>query len=189
MSHDHSPEVEAKPAKKETEIHTVTMDDDRIVEFTSKTKLKKETFIKDEQVILRMDFRNGETRTYTLAPSLLFKAAAHGISQKFGDEIAGILTVEDCIIAIDELHSRMEKGEWTAERKAGTGNGASLLVKALSEVTGRTLDEVKDILVTKSPAEKAALRDSPKVSAVIHRMQAEKAKASGIDAEALLSGF
>lgn len=182
-------ETEVQAKRKPTEILTVTMDDGRVVEFAGKAKLKKETFEKDGDITLRLDFRNGETRTVTLHNKLLFKAAAHGISQKFGDEIAGIESVEDCVIAIDELHTRMDAGEWAQARKAGTGNGASLLVKALVAVTGRTQEEVKAVLANKTAAEKNALRDSPKVAAAIQKIQAEKAKASGIDTEALLAGF
>jgi hypothetical protein len=181
--------TEAQAKRKPTEILTVTMDDGRIVEFAGKAKLKKETFEKDGVITLRLDFRNGETRTVTLHHKLLHKAAAHGISQKFGDEIAGIESVEDCVIAVDELHTRLDAGEWAQARKAGTGNGASLLVKALVAVTGKTQEEVKAVLANKTAAEKNALRDSPKVAAAIQKIQAEKAKASGIDTEALLAGF
>lgn len=181
--------VPVAPAKKSTEYHTVKMDDDRVVDFAGKQKMKKEAFEHDGHVNLRLDFRNGETRIVKLRPDLLLKAAAHGLSQKFGDEIAGIDTVEDCVIAIDELHARMDKGEWVVKREPGTGNGASLLIRALAEVKGMEIDKVKSILATKTAAEKSALRESDKVAEVIRRLQKEKAKDKGIDSEALLDSF
>ena len=76
--------------KTETQVETVTMTDGRVVDFAGKRKLLKESSVSaDGKVQVRLDFRNGETRLFTLPDSLLTKFAAHGAEQKLGDEIAG----------------------------------------------------------------------------------------------------
>ena len=76
-------------AKVETAIETVTMTDGRIVDFPGKRKLLKTSEVTAEgSVQVRLDFRNGQTRLFTVPGNLLTKFAAHGAEQKLGDEIA-----------------------------------------------------------------------------------------------------
>ena len=68
--------------------------------------------------------------------------------------------------------------------------GASVLIRALVELRGKSVEEVKAFLSGKTHAEKLALREVPQVKAIIQRLEAEKAsKRPQIDAEALLEGF
>ena len=130
--------------KKETAVETVTLSDGRIVEFTGKRKLLKESSENaDGKVQVRLDFRNGETRLFTLPDNLLAKFAAHGAEQKLGDEIAGLNDVEDCVLAVDELIDRLYNGEWSVKREANGMAGTSVLVRALVEHTGKTVEQIK----------------------------------------------
>lgn len=175
-------------AKTETEVLTVTMDDQRIVEFAGKRKLLKESFITPEgQVQVRLDFRNGETRLFSLPAEMLLKFAAHGAEQKLGDEIAGVDDVDDCVIAVDELMDRLAKGEWGVARNASGIAGTSVLARALVEHTGKTIETIKEFLKAKTQAEKVALRNNPKIKPIVDKIEAEKAaKNSKVDTEALL---
>ena len=64
--------------KQETQIETVKMDDGRIVDFPGKRQILKSSVI-DEQsgtVAVRLDFRNGETRLFTIPGELLLQFAS-----------------------------------------------------------------------------------------------------------------
>lgn len=175
-------------AKPETTVETVTMADGRIVDFAGKRKLLKESSVTaDGKVQVRLDFRNGETRLFTIPDALLNKFAAHGAEQKLGDEIAGLNDVEDCVLAVDELIDRLYNGEWSIKREANGMAGTSVLVRALVEHTGKTLDAIKTFLNGKSQAEKVALRNNPKIKPIVERIEAEKAsKKANVDTDAML---
>ena len=174
--------------KPETAVETVTMTDGRIVEFAGKRKLLKESSVTaDGKVQVRLDFRNGETRLFTVPDALLLKFAAHGAEQKLGDEIAGLNDIEDCVLAIDELIDRLYNGEWGVKREANGMAGTSVLVRALVEYTGKPVEAIKQFLAGKSQAEKVALRNNPKIKPIVERIEAEKAsKKANVDTDAML---
>ena len=174
--------------KTETQVETVTMTDGRVVDFAGKRKLLKGSSVNaDGKVQVRLDFRNGETRLFTLPDNLLAKFAAHGAEQKLGDEIAGLTDVEDCILAVDELIDRLYNGEWSVKREASGMAGTSVLVRALVEHTGKTVEQIKQFLSGKSQAEKVALRNNPKIKPIVERIEAEKAsKKANVDTDAML---
>ncbi len=182
-------------AKAETTIETVKKDDARIVEFTGKRRLNKESFLTPEgKVACRLDFRNGETRTFVLPDSLVTKAAAHGIEQKLGDEISGVDNLDDAIQAIDELMVRLGNGEWNAKREGSGFAGASILARALVEATGQTIEQVRAFMANLTNAQKMALRADPSVAPVVKRLEAERAEKSSknkpaVDTGALLAGL
>ena len=175
-------------ARTETQVETVTMTDGRLVDFAGKRKLLKESSVTaDGKVQVRLDFRNGETRLFTLPDALLNKFAAHGAEQKLGDEIAGLTDTEDCVLAVDELIDRLYNGEWSVKREANGMAGTSVLVRALVEHTGKTVEQIKQFLNGKSQAEKVALRNNPKIKPIVERIEAEKAsKKANVDTDAML---
>ena len=175
-------------SKAETAVETVTMQDGRIVEFAGKRKLLKESLQSPEgKVQVRLDFRNGETRLFTIPDNMLAKFAAHGAEQKLGDEIAGLTDTDDCVIAVDELIDRLYNGEWGVKRESNGMAGTSVLVRALVEHTGKTVEQIKTFLSGKSQAEKVALRNNPKIKPIVERIEAEKAsKAAKVDTDAML---
>lgn len=173
---------------KTPQIETVTMTDGRVVDFAGKRKLLKESSVTaDGKVQVRLDFRNGETRLFTIPDSLASKFAAHGAEQKLGDEIAGLEDVGDCVLAVDELIDRLYNGEWGVKREANGMAGTSTLLKALVEHTGKTVEQIKTFLAGKSQAEKVALRNNPKIKPIVQRIEDEKAaKKTNVDTDALL---
>jgi hypothetical protein len=175
-------------SKIETQVETVTMTDGRVVDFAGKRKLLKESSVTaDGKVQVRLDFRNGETRLFTIPDNLMAKFAAHGAEQKLGDEIAGLNDVEDCVLAVDELIDRLYNGEWSVKREANGMAGTSVLVRALVEYTGKTVEQIKQFLAGKSQAEKVALRNNPKIKPIVERIEAEKAgKKANVDTDAML---
>ena len=206
----------AEAPKKEREVIAVKLEDGRDVEFIGKRKVLKETLIDDSKiqvdgdtvifqhgaVAVRMDFRNGSTRTFVLPPALIAQFAGHGAEQKYGDELASPadkpLSEEDMIVAVEDLDARIQKGEWK-QRKASTGgiSGASIVIRALMEASGKDQAAVKAFLQKKldddSELTRKMLYDSfrnpnTKTGAIIKRLEEEKlSKATKIDADAALS--
>jgi hypothetical protein len=117
--------------------------------------------------------------------------AAHGAEQKLGDAIAGEKDIDDAVLAVDELIGRLNNGEWTATRQAGAMAGTSILIRALVEVSGKSVEEIRGFLADKSQAEKLALRRSDRLKPVIERLEAEKNanSKSSVDTDALLAGL
>lgn len=183
--------TETTVAKKApTPVTTVTMTDGKVVEFAGKRKmLKSSGRTPDGGLAIRLDFVNGETRTYPLQPSLIDKFACHGGEQKFGDETAGLESVDDMVAAIDALAERLAAGEWNAKREAGDSfSGAGIVVKAMCKVTGKSVEEIKAYLEAKLAAANAvegqklsrqalykAIRASDKFGPTIAAMEADSA--------------
>lgn len=209
-------------AKKKVEVTEVTMTDGRVVGFAGKRKVLKSTIINQAlievdggnilvqpgAVAIRMDFRNGETRTLPLSAIMLPLFAGHGAEQKYGDELAAPadkpMSEEDMVVAIDDLHTQLyDKGEWRVVSEGGSGGlaGASNVIKAIVEASGKSIQEVKDFLQKKLDAAKAAgnplsrqkLYDSfknpaTKIGAIYARLEQEKlAKEASVDADAELA--
>lgn len=210
-------EVETK--KSATEYTEVTLTDGRKVSFPGKRKVAKETLIDESKIAvdgdtltlsagavsIRMDFRNGETRTIALPLSLLAQFAGHGAEQKFGDELATSadkpLTEEDMVLAIDDLNAVVQSGAWGKGRAAGGGgvSGAGIVVQAICEATGKDLATVKAYLQKKLDSDPAltrrALYDSfrvagTKTGVIVKRMEDAKAvKVAPVDADAELGSI
>lgn len=171
-----APAAATKPAKEKTEIETVKMTDGRLVDFPGKRRLQKESFISNDGVVsIRLDFRNGETRTWRIPDKLKNQCAAHGGEQKLGDEIAGVEDIDDAVEAIDELIMRLDSGEWTQRREGGSGAaGSSILLQAIVAVTGKSQEAVRGFLKDLDPKAKVALREAPEFSAKVRELEAAK---------------
>jgi hypothetical protein len=65
------------------------------------------------------------------------------------------MSEDDMVIAIDDLNTQIQAGNWGKGRATGTGgvSGASFVIQAIMEVTGRTLDQVKKYFADKLAAE------------------------------------
>jgi hypothetical protein len=214
---DESNTATATPARPKTEYLEVKMEDGRTVSFAGKRKLNKETLIDDSKIVIegdvmqiqagavsiRMDFRNGTTRTFPIPLGMMAKFAGHGAEQKYGDELASPasnpLSEEDMVLAVEDLDKEIQAGNWGKGRSAGGGgvSGASIVVQAIMEATGKDLATVKDYLDKKIASTEGltrrALYDSFRVAGtktgiIIKRMEDEKlAKTAKVDADAALA--
>lgn len=205
------------PAKKTTEYLEVAMTDGRKVSFAGKRKVVKETVLDESKIVvegdvmqvqagaisIRMDFRNGETRLMPLPLSLLARFTGHGAEQKYGDELATTadkpLTEEDMVLAIDDLNAQIQAGKWGAGRASSGGggvSGASIVVQAICQATGKDLATVKAYLQKKLDADEGltrrALYDSFRVAGtktgiIIKALEEAKlAKTAKVDADEAL---
>lgn len=206
-------------SKSKTEYTPVVMTDGRTVQFAGKKKLDKTTVIDtgkidiDEAsglvqmaqgaVSIRLDFRNGETRTFSPPLALYAKFLGHGGEQKLGDNLAASadkpLTEDDMVMATDELMGELAKGNWGKSRAEGGGAtaGAGIVVQAIMEATGKDAATVKAYLDKKiaategltRPALYASFRvEGTKTGEIIKRLEAGKIKkAAKVDADAALA--
>jgi len=212
--------AEANAVKKEKAPRVeqvVTMSDGRSVTFVGKRKMLKETLIdesklqvtgdgvlvKEGAVVVRIDFLNGKTLSYTPPLSLIAKAAGHGLEQKLGDQAAGEADVDDAQVSIEDLMGQLDKGEWTSRREGDGFAGASIVVRAIMEASGKTQEEVKAFLaklIEDSKAKGAELsrkdlydsfrRPGTKTGDIVARMEKEKVqKAAKVDADEALAGL
>lgn len=169
-------------------VETVKLSDGRSLDFPGKRKLLKETIIEGENVSVRLDFRNGETRTFPIPTALMLQFAGHGAEQKLGDETAGVEDIDDMVLAVDDLIERLNKGEWTIRREGSGIGGTSVLLKALVEFSGKSVEQIKAYLKDKSQSEKMALRNSTQLKPIVDRLEAEKiTKLGQVDTGALLA--
>lgn len=184
------------------EVEQVVMEDGRTVAFTGKRRMLKDVIVSGQEVSVRFDFRNGATRIFHVTDANRAQLAGHGAAQKIGDEAAGTEDLDDIVIAVDDMIERLNKGEWTATRASGDGfSGASVVIKAICEVTGKSVDFVKNFLQSKldaaaakgeklSRAELYASFRNPttKTGAVIARLESEKkSKVLKVDANDLMA--
>lgn len=170
-------------------VEVVKMSDGRDVSFAGKRKAIKTSDFVNGEVQVRIDFRNGITKTYRVPAGMVERAACHGGEQKFGDSYAGVDDIEDMIAACDAVQENLDKGDWTSRVEGSGVAGSSVLARALAELQpSKTMDEIKAWLKGKTQADKIALRNSSKVKPIIERLEAEKvAKSSKVDTGALLA--
>lgn len=168
----------------------VQMEDGRVLEFGAKQKMIKTSEIDGSAITCRFDFVNGKSLAYMPMGDIRLQLIAHGAEQKIGDECSGITEVEDCVLAVEQIIARLDKGEWGKERSKNGMAGTSILIQALCEKSGKPVQTIKDFLADKSQAQKLALRNNPAVKVIVDRLEAEKQAKKGpaevIDTDALL---
>lgn len=198
----------ATPAKKTATVYTkVPMEDGREVEFAGNRKSDK-TILQDAEgkaYGVRFDFLNGRTLTLNfseISEATALYACGHGIAQKAGDEYSGVKEIDDMVLAVEGIFARLRAGDWAAAREAGDSTaGASIVIKALMEVTGKPIEFIKSFLdgkleAAKAKGEKLSRQDlynsfrnpTSKTGIVIKRLEEERlAKANKVDAGDLLA--
>jgi hypothetical protein len=198
-----APAPEATKAKKtETVYVDVKLEDGRDAKFPGKRKMQKEHFYDAAtgNVVARFDFVNGATRTLVISPTdkLLANYVGHGALQKVGDETTTSDSVEDMVLAVEAMIKRLSGGEWNSRGAGGESvSGASIVIQALVNVTGLTVDQVKANIEKKladtPDLTRAALyasfkRPDTKIGMEIARLEAEKARKNAkFDADAELA--
>jgi len=147
-------------------------------------------------------FANGKDLaidTATLSPEIQRMAMMHGIKQKLVDagaiarntETGASASIDDKYAAVHEVYARLTSpdGTWNKERGNGgekaTAGTNNLLIRALMQMTGKDKAYVDQFLSAKTKQERAALKNNPRVVAIIAELRAAKAT-DGVDTDALL---
>lgn len=149
----------AKTPRPATVVEDVKLNDGRTVGFAGKIQMSSEViFDKDGLPGVRFDFRNGQTLTEWVPEQHRAYAAGHGWKQRLGDEIAGAkddngqpIGNEDRYLALEAFAQRLKDSDtWLLGRSSTGGSdsvsGANLVVQALVEATGKSVEEVKALL-------------------------------------------
>jgi hypothetical protein len=161
----------------ETGGESVVAEDGKTYEFGKKQKVRKESSVLENgDVVTRFVFRNGEIREHLTSrhSDVYAQLARHGADQKFGDEFAGEQDVDDCVLAFEQMSSRLSRGEWSEKRSSDGLSGTSMLVRALVKVTGQEVGAVKTKLEGVDAKTKAALAKQPKIAQAIAEIKAER---------------
>jgi hypothetical protein len=181
------------PKKKAPEVEIVELEDGTKGEFVGKRKLNKSYVLKDNGDLdhLRFEFRNGRVLMISVPPALLGQFAGHGGIQKYGDELAGMkpaegqdeVDIDDMVLEMEKLDESIQAGKWSTRKEGDGMGGTSILIKALLEYSGRTIDQVKAFLKDKDIKFKIALRLDDKkrnksgqtMAEIVKKIEAEKA--------------
>ena len=105
-------------------VETVQMTDGRLVDFSGKQMVQKSSWVDMAgAVAVRLDFRNGQTRTLALRDDMIAKYASYGAERKVSNEMTGVNDVDEAVRAVERLISRLDRGEWTKRRNAAIEEG------------------------------------------------------------------
>lgn len=154
--------------------------------------------ISEDLSTLTIEINEGETLEFNLndySPEIQAHLAAHGLSQKLGDSVArkDIDTPEAIAETINSVHEKLVEGNWRAVREAtGGAPRTTLLAEALAHMTGKTVDEAKEVVAQLSDDQKKALRKDVNVKAAIDQVKAAKSAkeaeaGGGLDIKSLFS--
>lgn len=202
-------QAQASEKKAPTVYTKVEMEDGTTVEFAGNRKVQKTVTVDEAAgtVEVRFDFRSGAVKKISsrdITRGIELRAMGHGLSQKIGDEWSGTTEVEDMELECESMISRLIAGDWGAAREAGDSmKGASVVIRALVEVSGKSVDVVKKYLEgilenAKAKGEKLSRAElyqsfrnpTTETGKVIKRLEEEKiAKVSKVDASAVIGGL
>lgn len=141
---------------------------------------------------LNLSFSNGfavVVDAAQLTDEIRTQAMMHGLKQKLVDaaaisrdpETGRTADINTKAQAIKEVADRLYAGEWNKTRTGeGVATGGLLLRALLRMYDGRkTKEELLAFIVTKTDAEKSALRASPKIAPIIAAIKDEDASKKG----------
>lgn len=190
-------QVQATPAKSKTEYTTVKMEDGSDFDFPGTRQVSKSYEINEQTGLVTATFRYRNGRVLKLASDQLTRetqltSLGHGLVQKVGDNGAGLKDIDDLVLSGEEMIHQLVNEGWAAPAVAGDSlAGASIIIKALVETSGLTVDGVKAYLdkrlaAAKDKGEKLSRQElyasfrnpASKTGAVIKRLEDEKASKS-----------
>lgn len=129
---------------------------------------------------VRFEFADGSemvAKLRDLPQEIVDRLAIHGLSQKIGDSYAGAndkgWSVADCRDQALNVLNNLIDGVFNA----GGGSTGGILAEAVAALTGKDLDEVREVIRAMSEDQVKALRKRVDVKAEVARIQAERAQA------------
>lgn len=99
----------------------------------------------------------------------------HAINAKVGDSVSA--WPEDPKGKLEAVWNALKAGEVTTRVAGGGSSKTTVLAEAIAEVTKHDLAKVIEKLASMGKEEKAAVKKSPQIAAVITRLNAERAQA------------
>lgn len=142
--------------------------------------------VSEDRSTVRFEFTHGQTLDCMLSAlpeEIKAELIVHGIKQKVGDSYAAVSDPAEAMTHAGKVWERLVAGDWRVAREGGGGQRITDLVKALSNVTGKSLDECIDVVDGLEKAQKSALRKHAQIAAELARISAERAAAKAAEAE------
>lgn len=158
-------------------------------------KLSKEALFEDNGSLLSLEltYADGTTRSVMPPAALLPQAAAFGFLAKLGGLGEAGEDLSALKAEVEDLIAQWNRGEW--RQRAEGGSGTSIIQKALMEYRGKTANEIRDFLATKTMQQKEDMKRIPGLAPIVARLEAEaaaKALAKGkvtVPGEDMLAGL
>ena len=130
--------------------------------------------------VLTLAFSNGKVIALNraqMADDIRHAAMMHGFKQKLVDAAAisrnpdtgRTASVEDKYNAVRGVYDRLLSGQWNKVRDGGaeSGNGGLLFRAMCIAYPAKTPEAIREYLATKSPAQRAEMRKTAKLAAII----------------------
>jgi len=103
-------------------------------------------------------------------------AMFHGALQKLGDTYAGADDVESAREAFNATLDALKEGDWNRRGTGAGGPQTTQLMEAVSAVTGKDLDTVRERFQTLTDDEKKALRKDARIALALEKIKAARAR-------------
>ena len=157
----------------------VKMTDGRTVQFSSRTRMKREAHCPDGRPGIRLDFANGETRSFPLNTELEAAYAIEGAQSRFGRAVANCPDTESMIRECDALQAQLMAGVWEvpAPQAPKPLSELELLIAALAELSGKPVEVIAKRVRARTPAERKAMGLDPRILPIMMRLRAAQASA------------
>jgi len=182
-------ESEAKKVKADTAT-VVKCEDGTEVRFPGKRKMQIAITLAEGALKGVIYFLNGRVLPVDVAAEHTHNFIEYGFGQKVRDNVAGETDVDDMVVATQNQLERFAKGLWNETRERGAFSGASLLIQAIVQLTGRPIADVSAWVSTLSKPQRAAMEIDPNIGPIFRQLkEAKEAKLKNIDTGSLLSGF
>lgn len=110
----------------------------------------------------------------------------YGFKQVMSDRTNTAATPADRVKQARELDAQFLRGEWIAEGTR-TAPVVSVLAEAIAEIKGCSIADAQRALAKQDDKAKDALRQNPKVKAVIERLEKERKASDGVELGDLLT--
>ncbi|MHC4620530.1 MAG: hypothetical protein ACYTEQ_22510 [Planctomycetota bacterium] len=134
--------------------------------------------VSEDRSKVSFEFTHGEALACSLADlpeEIRDELVIHGVKQKVGDSYCSVTDPAEAMVHAAKVWERLIAGDWKVAREGGGGQRITDLVKALSNVTGKELEECIDVVDGLEKAQKSALRKHAQIAAELAKISAERA--------------
>ena len=100
---------------------TIKMEDGRLVDFPQRIKTLTSHYTDSNTWLgyIRLDFRNGSTRTFSLHPDTVLHLAIEGADRKLRLAMAGVSDLDAAVMKVDQRAAALQLKEQVELRKHG----------------------------------------------------------------------
>lgn len=136
--------------------------------------------------VLTLAFAHGEELSIDandLPNDMKTACLMHGLKQKVCDSYSGDKDPADALESAAAVMEALRKGDWSTRVAGEGGVRVTQLAKALSMVTGRSIEEAIEVISNMNDEVKKTLGANPQIKLAIAQIQAEKARLAAEEAQ------